>query len=175
MDRPQEGDLPEAVPSAKRAHVFAAPADVDRSVDDRMPIVVSTSGPPGIGQTRLGQEILAKLERHSSPPRVMLVRCESYSRSQSLGTACDALRSLVLLPRGATLEEAQRAIDAACTTRTHTSEMNLLARLLSNSVFPDGVDPRALRDALAAALPAELPRLVAGRWGVRPSVRHARV
>jgi tetratricopeptide (TPR) repeat protein len=136
----------------REGELFTALAAYDRSVDDRMPIVVSTSGPPGIGKTRLGQEILAKLERHSSPPRVMLVRCESYSRSQSLGTACDALRSLLLLPRGATLEEAQRAIDAACTSRTHTSEMNLLARLLSNSVFPDGVDPRALRDALYVAM-----------------------
>lgn len=136
----------------REGELFTALNAYDRAVDDRMPIVVSTSGPPGIGKTRLGQEILSRLERHASPPRVMLVRCESYSRSQALGTACDALRSLLMLPRGTSLEAAQAAIAAAYTPRTYASEMGLLAHLLSNTVFPEGVDPRALRDALYVAM-----------------------
>lgn len=125
----------------------------ERCVDDRTPIVVSTSGPPGIGKTRLGQEIIVRLERHAEPPRVMLVRCESYGKAQALGTASDALRSLLLLPKGATLDEAQTAIDVLVPlARREELELTLLARLLSNQPFPEGVEPRAARDALYVAM-----------------------
>lgn len=125
----------------------------ERCIDDRTPIVVSTSGPPGIGKTRLGQEIIARLERHDSPPRVMLVRCESYGKVQALGTASDALRSLLHLSKGATLEQAQEAIDGFVpAARRGELELVLLARLLSNQPFPEGVEPRAARDALYVAM-----------------------
>jgi predicted ATPase len=80
------------------------------------------------------------------------VRCESYGKAQALGTASDALRSLLLLPKGATLEEAQRAIDALMTASSEEVDLSLLARLLSNQPFPDGVEPRAARDALYVAM-----------------------
>jgi hypothetical protein len=100
----------------------------------------------------LVREIITRLERHSDAPRVMLVRCESYGKAQALGTASDALRSLLLLPKGATLEEAQRAIDALMTASSEEVDLSLLARLLSNQPFPDGVEPRAARDALYVAM-----------------------
>ncbi len=125
----------------------------DRCVDDRTPVVVSTSGPPGIGKTRLGQEIILRLERHAEPPRVMLVRCESYGKAQALATASDALRSLLLLPKGATLAEAQAAIDGVIPQKRRGGlELQLLAQLLSNQPFSDAVEPRAARDALYVAM-----------------------
>ncbi len=125
----------------------------DRCIDDGTPIVVSTSGPPGIGKTRLGQEIISRLERRDDPPRVMLVRCESYGRAQALGTASDALRSLLLLPKGATQEEAQAAIGRVLApARAEAFEVRLLSDLLSNQPFPDGVEPRAARDALYVSM-----------------------
>jgi len=125
----------------------------DRCIDDRTPIIVSTSGPPGIGKTRLGQEIILRLERRDEPPRVMLVRCESYGRAQALGTASDALRSLLLLSKGATLEEATAAIARVLPqSRAGAFEYELLAQLLSNQPFPEGVEPRAARDALYVSM-----------------------
>lgn len=115
------------------------------------------TGPPGIGKTRLGQELILRLERHDQPPRVMLVRCESYGKAQALGTASDALRSLLLLSKGASIEEATAAIDTLLGRGTTAAkrgdlDLELLVRLLSNQPFPEGVEPRAARDALYVAM-----------------------
>ncbi|NUP13355.1 MAG: protein kinase [Polyangiaceae bacterium] len=142
----------------REAELLTALNAYERCTDDRTPIVVSTSGPPGIGKTRLGQELIARLERQSEPPRVMLVRCESYGKAQALGTASDALRSLLMLSKGSTVEQAERAIDAffaggqGAGARRGDLELTLLARLLSNQPFPEGVEPRAARDALYVAM-----------------------
>ncbi len=123
----------------------------DRCVDDRTALVVSISGPPGIGKSRLGQEVILRLERRGEPPKVMLVRCESYARGQALGTAADALRSLLLLPKGANVEEAITALQAASGPRDAEAHL-LLAHLLSNQPFPETVEPRAARDALYVSM-----------------------
>ncbi|HTJ81856.1 MAG TPA: serine/threonine-protein kinase, partial [Polyangiaceae bacterium] len=125
-------------------------AAYDRCESGHAPVVVSVSGPPGIGKSRLGQEILVRLERREEPPRAMVVRCESYARAQALGTASDLLRSLLLLPKGATLAEARSAIRAISTR--DGDEHALLAHLLSNQPFPEGIEPRAARDALYVSM-----------------------
>ncbi len=122
----------------------------ERCESARTPLVVSISGPPGIGKSRLGQEILVRLERREDPPRSMVVRCESYARAQSLGTASELLRSLLLLPKGATMSEARAAIRAV--SNRDAEEHALLAQLLSNQPFPEGVEPRAARDALYVSM-----------------------
>ncbi len=43
-------------------------------------------------------------------PRLVIVRCESYGRGQALGVAADALRSLLVVPKGASLEQATLAV-----------------------------------------------------------------
>lgn len=136
----------------REAELLTALSAYERCVDDRTPIVVSTTGPPGIGKTRLGQEIIARLERRGDPPRVMLVRCESYSKGQALGAASDALRSLLVLPKGASLAEATEAIGKVSARRDGAQELTLLAHLLSNQPFPEGVEARAARDALYVAM-----------------------
>ena len=40
----------------------------------------------------------------------MHTRCESYGKGQALGIAADALRSLLGLPKGASLEQTEAAI-----------------------------------------------------------------
>src|SRR5262249_33992528 len=82
---------------------------------------------------------------HARPPRLMLVRCESYGRGQALGVATDALRSLLRLPKGASVEQSEAAI--AAKKLTH-QDGGLLARLLANQNIADGNDPRGARDLL---------------------------
>jgi tetratricopeptide (TPR) repeat protein len=142
------------------AELVATLSGYDRCVEDETPVIVTISGPPGIGKSRLGREFIGRLMSRPaaadgeapplSPlshraPRLMHVRCESYGRGQALGVATDALRALVGLPKGASLEQ---AVDAVAERRLHHQDGGLLARLLANQPFPDGIDPRGARDAL---------------------------
>jgi serine/threonine protein kinase len=135
----------------------------DRCVEDVTPVLVTVSGPPGIGKSRLGREFISRLTggprarpragftpddeavaRHRAP-RLMHVRCESYGRGQALGVATDALRALLGLPKGASLDQAEQAV---AERKLHNQDGGLIARLLANQPFPAGIDPRGARDAL---------------------------
>jgi serine/threonine protein kinase len=135
------------------AEFIATLAAYDRSVEDATPVVVTLSGPPGIGKSRLGREFAARLMarpegeggRAGRVPLLVTVRCESYGRGQALGVAADGLRSLLALPKGASLDQATRAVGER---RLHHQDGGLLARLLANQPFLEGIDPRGARDAL---------------------------
>ncbi|MFT3771959.1 MAG: protein kinase [Minicystis sp.] len=137
------------------AELIATLSAYDRCVEDATPVLVTVSGPPGIGKSRLGREFVSRLlgrpdgktdpERRHHPPRLMTVRCESYGRGQALGVATDALRGLLGLPKGASLEQAEQAV---AERRLQQKDGGLLARLLANQPFPEGIDPRGARDSL---------------------------
>jgi tetratricopeptide (TPR) repeat protein/tRNA A-37 threonylcarbamoyl transferase component Bud32 len=139
------------------AELISTLSAYDRCVDDATPVLVTISGPPGIGKSRLGREVVSRLtappgdrgegaaQRRHQPPRLMHVRCESYGRSQALGVATDALRGLFGLPKGAALEQAAEAV---AERKLHQKDGGLLARLLANQPFPEGIDPRGARDSL---------------------------
>jgi eukaryotic-like serine/threonine-protein kinase len=142
----------------------------DRCVEDATPVVVTVSGPPGIGKSRLGREfILARLIARADAgeggrpraPRLMHMRCEPYGRGQALGVATDALRALLGLPKGASLEQAETAV---AERKLHRPDGGLLARLLANQPFPEGIDPRGARDALWLSM----TELVLGACAVDP-------
>jgi eukaryotic-like serine/threonine-protein kinase len=121
----------------------------DRCVEDRTPVIVSVSGPPGIGKSRLAREFVRRVSEQPTPQRLLLVRCESFGRAQALGVAADALRSLVGLPKGASLEEADEAV---ARSELHRDDSGLLARLLANQPFPQGIEPRGARDSLYVSM-----------------------
>ncbi|NUO52707.1 MAG: protein kinase, partial [Polyangiaceae bacterium] len=149
----RRGDSESSTFVGREAELLSALGAYDRCTDDGTPLVVSISGPPGIGKSRLGQEVILRLERRAAQLKVMLVRCESYAKSQALGTAADALRSLLLLPKGASLEQAKEAVrNAESPARQEAEEHFLLAHLLSNQPFPESVEPRAARDALYVSM-----------------------
>ncbi|WP_437737072.1 serine/threonine-protein kinase [Sorangium sp. So ce1335] len=127
------------------AELISTVAAFDRCVEERTPVVVSISGPPGIGKSRLAREFVARIADRPDPPRRVQLRCESFGRAQALGVATDALRVLMGLPKGASLEQADDAVRAR---RLLHGDGGLLARLLANQPFPDGVDLRGARDAL---------------------------
>ena len=127
-----------------------------RCVTDRVPIVVSITGPPGIGKTRLRREVVARIGALADAPAAVFQRSEAYGRGNALGAAADVLRAMVGLPKGTTAAEAEAGIIARLgpTTRDELTAQSrkLLAMLLSNEPLPEAVDARGARDALWLAM-----------------------
>ncbi len=130
----------------------------ERCQEDETPIIVTLTGAPGIGKTRLRREAISRIGSHGSSPRVAIVRAESFAKSHALGVMADVARQLAGVPKGATLDDAMFATDALL-ARTSVpgsgvgaSTRELVARLVANEPMPESVDARAARDALWIAL-----------------------
>lgn len=126
----------------------------ERCQEDETPIIVTLTGAPGIGKTRLRREAVSRIASHGSAPRIALVRSESFAKSHALGMMADVARQLAGVPKGATLEDARFAVGAllARALVTNPSTHELVARLVANEPLPESVDARAARDALWIAL-----------------------
>ncbi|HRG97775.1 MAG TPA: protein kinase [Polyangiaceae bacterium] len=152
--------------TAKRETVGGAPflgreaelAQIVRSfeqcAEERTPILVSVTGTPGIGKTRLRSEALASLGALPSAPRVALVRCESFAKTHALGVMADVARALTGLPKTAGHEELMDALSALVPVRPAQLEglggstRELVGRLLTNEAVPNSVEQSGARDAL---------------------------
>lgn len=129
----------------REAELLNALAAYERCAEDTTPIIVTISGPPGIGKSRLGREFVSRVMGRDEPPLLVRVRCESFGRAQALGVATDALRTLLGLPKGANIEQVEHALRSR---KVKDVEDSPLARLLANQPFDDGMDPRGARDSL---------------------------
>ncbi len=149
----RSGGAPFVGRDAELAQVIGA---FERARSDSTPILVSVTGAPGIGKSRLRREVLARITAHADAPNVVLQRAEAYGQGHALGAAADVLRSIVALPKGATIAEAEHALVSSLgpSTRDELTAQNreLLARLLANQPLPEGFDPRGSRDALWLAM-----------------------
>ncbi len=126
----------------------------ERCQEDHTPIIVTLTGAPGIGKTRLRREAVAQIAAHPSAPHVVLVRSESFAKSHALGVMAEVARGLAGVERGGSIEDAQVAVDAllARLELSQPSTRELVARLVANEPLPDGGDGRVARDALWIAL-----------------------
>ncbi len=131
-------------------------AAYERARTEQASLVVSVTGPPGIGKTRLQKEAVARLASRSDEPRIVVRRSEAYAQRHVLGTAADILRGLIGLRKGAQLAEAETALIEHLGPQT-LSELSLdhrrlLAHLLGDDRIPGDVEPKASRDALWIAM-----------------------
>jgi tetratricopeptide (TPR) repeat protein len=123
----------------------------DRCAEDKTPIVITVTGTPGIGKTRLRREALSRIASHATAPRIVLARSESFAKSHALGVVGDIARGLTGVAKGAPLQEALDATDvliAISEVPCSESARELLARLISNEALPEVDDTRGARDAL---------------------------
>jgi serine/threonine protein kinase/tetratricopeptide (TPR) repeat protein len=147
------GGAPFVGRDAELAQVLSA---FERSRRDKTPLLVSITGAPGIGKSRLRREVMARISAQANAPLVVLQRADAYGQGHALGAAADLLRAIITLPKGATRHEAEFAIVSSLgpATRDELTAANreLLARLLANEPLPEGLDPRGSRDALWLAM-----------------------
>ncbi|HEX7667320.1 MAG TPA: protein kinase [Polyangiaceae bacterium] len=169
------GGAPFVGREAELAQVLGA---FERCIDDETPVITTVTGVPGIGKTRLRREALLRVASHAAGPRIVLVRCETFGKSHTLGVAADIARGLAGVMKGATKEDAlaatesllgpsrldpprpesRRASTPPRPTESATSlpvdstdgrdPRDLLARLMANEPLPALADARAARDAL---------------------------
>ena len=149
----QAGGAPFVGRDAELAQVLGA---YERACSDRHSMVVSLSGPPGIGKSRLQRECIARIGTQAEPPRIIVQRSDAYGRRHILGAAADILRSLIELPKSASPDE----VEAAIVERLGPETMNeltqenrtFLARLLSGGERGEELDHVGSRDALWVAM-----------------------
>ena len=103
------GGAPFVGREAELAQVLGA---FERCIDDETPVITTVTGVPGIGKTRLRREALLRVASHAAGPRIVLVRCETFAKSQTLGVAADIARGLAGVMKGATKEDALAATEA---------------------------------------------------------------
>ncbi len=127
-----------------------------RAVSERMPLLTTISGPPGIGKTRLRREVIARISSQAEAPDIIFQRSDAYGRGHALGAAADILRAMIGLAKGVDPAEAETAIVARLGPATRqeltASDRRILASLLANQPLPAEFDPRGARDALWLAM-----------------------
>ncbi|HEY1957353.1 MAG TPA: AAA family ATPase [Polyangiaceae bacterium] len=135
----------------REAELSQLVSSFERSLDDATPVLVTLTGAPGIGKTRLRREAIQRVSSHSSGARVLLARCETFGKSHSLGVAADLARQMAGVPKGVDLDDARLAAKNVA----HLADVELtedvldsFARLLANEPLPEMADARAARDAL---------------------------
>jgi hypothetical protein len=139
----------------REAELAQIVASFERSVEDQTPIVVTVTGAPGMGKTRMRREALSRIASHASSPRVLFARSESFSKSHALGVVADIARGLTGVAKGAPLQEAYDATDvliAVSEVPCSHQARELVARLVANEALPVADDTRGARDALWLAL-----------------------
>ncbi len=104
--RDQVGGAPFVGREGELGQVTAA---FERCIEDKTPVIATLTGAPGIGKTRLRREAISRIASHSSNPRIVLARCETFAKSHALGVVADIARGLVGLSKGAELAEALEA------------------------------------------------------------------
>lgn len=147
--RERSGGAPFVGRDAELAQVLNA---LQRSRDGSSPVLVTVTGPPGIGKSRLRREVMARACARAGAPYVVFQRSEAYGRGHALGAAADVLRGVLGLPKAVAMKDALGAIANQLGPDTLGSpsarSWDRVARLLANEAFPEGLDPRGSRDGL---------------------------
>jgi tetratricopeptide (TPR) repeat protein len=133
----------------REAELVASVSAYDRCAEDATPVIMTVSGPPGIGKSRLAREFIARVSERPSAPKLVQVRSDPNAQAQALGLAAQALRGLLGLAQGVSFEQASEAL--ASSDLVHDPAKSL-ARLIANQPLAEGLDPRGARDALYVSM-----------------------
>lgn len=149
----QFGGAPFVGRDAELAQILSA---YEQAISERRSMVLSISGLPGIGKSRLQRESVARLSTHADAPRIIVQRSDAYASRHILGAAAEVIRSIIDLPRDASSDQIESAIVERLGPETMSEltreNRELLAGLLGKQNESSFVDPGASRDALWLAM-----------------------
>jgi eukaryotic-like serine/threonine-protein kinase len=136
----------------RNVEIEALRAGYDRAASGRA-MVATVTGPPGMGKTRLVQELLGRLARQEQPPRVIALRCEALSAQQSLALVPPLLREVAGVPRGAVGAVVALAVHKSLDELGERNDLvrRLLVKLAANEDL-DAQGTEGLREALWLAM-----------------------
>ncbi len=151
--RSGSGRSPAATPFVGRDAEFHAVVEAfHRCEDHSLASVVSLSGAPGIGKSRLQREVMLHLLAECGVPYVVQQRNDPYGQRRALGSALDAIRSLLRLPRDADAQTAREVVRGNVSpdlANDPQARLDVLSSVLANNALelPDH-DTVAIRDVL---------------------------
>jgi eukaryotic-like serine/threonine-protein kinase len=146
------GGVPFVGREAELAQIVTA---FERCVEDATPLVVTVTGAPGMGKTRLRREALSHIASQASSPRIVFTRSETFAKGHTLGVVADITRGLTGVAKGIAREAASEATDAliaATEASCSAASRELIARLVANEALPEVDGSQGARDALWLAL-----------------------
>ena len=156
----RRGDGPAGAPFLGReAELAQILAGYQRCAAQSHPVIVTVSGAPGIGKSRLGREVLTSITSDAAS----VARWPSFAASRSAAGTRWGSRPMSSAPcsgvaKGTTLEAsraqliAPRPLEASEDGAPRESSRELLARFIANEALPEGLDPRGARDELWLAM-----------------------
>jgi hypothetical protein len=132
----------------RNVEIEALRAAYERAASGRA-MVATVTGPPGMGKTRLVQELLARLARHERAPLVVSLRCDALSAQTPLALVPPLLREIAGVPRGAVGAVVAMAVTKALDDLGERNELlrRLLVKLAANEDL-DAQGTEGLREAL---------------------------
>ncbi len=151
--RTGSGRMPVASPFVGRNAEFQAIVEAYQRCEDlSVATVVSISGDPGIGKSRLQREVVTHLLGEGGVHYVVQQRNDPYGQRRALGAALDIIRSLLRLPKGATPDVVTQAISRHVEfseSEQLTTRLDVLTQLLCNlPTDGDRDESQAIRDVL---------------------------
>ncbi|MDC0742893.1 serine/threonine-protein kinase [Polyangium mundeleinium] len=166
---------------------------VDESFDERRPSAVLVTAPPGMGKSRLRQELLRVVKERHTNVACTIARPDAIGAGSAFSLLSGALRDILQISAGEPIEAQRRKIELLTSVFADEAERRTIMEFLgelAGAPFPDEGRPRlraarqnpqlmadqieAAYRALTAAVGATRPILVVLEdlhWGDAPSLK----
>lgn len=121
----------------------------ERVIKESKAVVVTVSGTPGIGKSRLQQEAMTRWANRANLRNQIAQQSEAYGAKRALGVALDILRGLLGLQKSSEEQAAAQAIRQRLQGGLDEElwpRVNVFAQLLSQQQLSVDQDTRGLRD-----------------------------
>lgn len=157
----------------REAEMLQLTSAFERSASGKSPVIVTVTGAPGIGKTRIRREFLEVIAAHPRRARLVPARCEPFGKGLALGALAELVRALCRVPKGASTAITEELVSSYAASIGATNFVHytpVVARWLANELADEGVARDALwlaATALATATAAQSPLVLAledGQW-----------
>lgn len=118
---------------------------IEESFDEREPMGVIVTAPPGMGKSRLRQELMLVLSERFPKMATMLARPDTFSAGSAYSLLSGALRDILQISAGEPIEEQRRKIELLAAVLEDDGERKTTAAFLgelAGAPFPDDNSPR---------------------------------